>query len=90
MPSWKIPTPFRYYTAGQAVVSAHGQTVDAALADLMDQYPNLKPHLFKGNGELRAFVNIFIGEDNIKNLQGLETTVGEDDELRLVPAITGG
>ena len=72
------------------MVSAHGQTVDAALADLMDQYPNLKPHLFKGNGELRAFVNIFIGEDNIKNLQGLETTVGEDDELRLVPAITGG
>ena len=90
MPSWKIPTPFRYYTAGQAVVSVNGQTVDAALADLINQYPNLKTHLFKGTGELRAFVNIFVGEDNIKNLLGLETAVGEYDELRLVPSISGG
>jgi len=90
MPIWKIPVPFRYYTEKQPTVPVSGQTVNEALFDLMGQYPALKPHLCKKNGDLHAFVNLFIGETNIKDLQGLETPISENDELRLVPSIAGG
>jgi len=90
MPVWKIPSPFRYYTDGQPTIQVSGQTVEEALTDLLDQFPSLKPHLYKDTGELRAFVNIFVGVSNIKNLDGLETPISEDDELKLVPSIAGG
>lgn len=90
MSIWKIPAPFRYYTAGQDMVTVHGKTVRLALDDLLHQYPALKQHLRKNNGDLRSFVNIFIDGQNIKDLQGLETPIHEDDELRLVPSIAGG
>lgn len=90
MSTWKIPAPFRYYTAGQDIVAVHGQTVKLALEDLIHQYPALKQQLRKTNGDLRSFVNIFIDGQNIKDLQGLETPIHEEDELRLVPSIAGG
>ena len=90
MPKWKIPTPFRYYTEKQPVVSTTGKTVTDALDDLLRQYPSLRPKLFKKNGQLYAFVNIYVGDTNTKDLQGLETPVTEDDEIRLVPSIAGG
>ena len=86
----KIPTPLRYYTNGQAEVSVSGATVDAAMQNLVEQHPTLKQHLYNGNGELRAFVNLFLGENNIKDLQGLETPLKEGDLLRLIPSIAGG
>jgi adenylyltransferase/sulfurtransferase len=86
----KIPTPLRYYTGGQAEVPVSGSDVAAAMRDLVTQYPALKSHLYDGNDELRAFVNLFLGEDNIKDLQGLETPLGKEDTLRLIPSIAGG
>ena len=90
MTTLKIPTPLRYYTNGQAEVSVSGATVDAAMQNLVEQHPTLKQHLYNGNGELRAFVNLFLGENNIKDLQGLETPLKEGDLLRLIPSIAGG
>ena len=60
------------------------------MQDLVEQYPTLEQHLYNGNGEMRAFVNLFLGADNIKDLQGLDTQLSEDDTLRLIPSIAGG
>jgi adenylyltransferase/sulfurtransferase len=90
MPILKLPTPFRYYTAGQTEVRVRGADVGAAMRDLVAQFPALQPHLYNGDGQLRAFVNLFVGEDNIRDLQGLETPLGENDLLRLIPSIAGG
>ena len=90
MPVIKIPTPFRYYTDGQVAVTVAGQTVGAAMSDLVTRFPALKTHLYKTNGELRAFVNLFIAGNNIKDLQGLDTPLGDEDEVKLVPSIAGG
>ncbi|MBN1453866.1 MAG: MoaD/ThiS family protein [Anaerolineales bacterium] len=90
MTTLKIPTPLRYYTAGQAEVAVSGSTVAAAMRDLVEQYPTLEQHLYNGKGEMRAFVNLFLGENNVKDLQGLETPLSEGDTLRLIPSIAGG
>ncbi len=90
MTTLKIPTPLRNYTDGQAEVSVSGSNVAAAMRDLVEQYPTLEQHLYNGNGEMRAFVNLFLGADNIKDLQGLETPLSEEDTLRLIPSIAGG
>jgi molybdopterin converting factor small subunit len=89
MATIKIPTPLRAYTAGNAVVTVSGVTVAEVLNDLANQHPGLKQHLFE-SGELRSFVNVFIGEDNTRDLQGLVTPVKDNDTLRIIPSIAGG
>jgi adenylyltransferase/sulfurtransferase len=64
--------------------------VSEALDDLLMNYPALQPHLLNGQGELRPFVNLFLGEENIKDLQGVETPLDEGDRLILIPSIAGG
>ena len=90
MPAIRIPTPLRSYTHGQNEVAVRGQTVSEAMGDLIIQYPALQPHLFNGQGSLRPFVNLFLGEENVRDLQGLETPLKEDDHLLLIPSIAGG
>jgi molybdopterin converting factor small subunit len=85
----KIPTPLRPFTANQAQVSVNGGTVGEALNDLTSQYPELRQHLFNG-GELRNFVNVFLGEEDIRFLGGLETELTSADSLRIIPSIAGG
>jgi molybdopterin converting factor small subunit len=89
MATIKIPTPLRAYTAGQAVITVTGTTLSDVLTDLTEQHPGLKQHLFE-NGELRSFVNVFVGEDNARDLDGLSTPVNENDTLRIIPSIAGG
>jgi len=86
----KIPTPLRSYTNGQAEISVRGANVGEAMNDLVGQYPTLKPHLYNGDGNLRPFVNLFVGEDNIKDLQGVETPLAENSRVVLIPSIAGG
>jgi adenylyltransferase/sulfurtransferase len=90
MPSLRIPTPLRTYADGQAEVSLQGGTVNEVMNDLVDHYPALRPHLFNGDGQLRPFVNLFLNEDNVKDLQGMETPLEEGDRLMLIPSIAGG
>jgi len=90
MATLRIPTPLRPYTEGQSEVSVPGQTVAEALNQLIAQYPALEQHIFNGDGQLRPFVNLFLGEDNISDLQGLDTPLTESDRLILIPSIAGG
>jgi molybdopterin converting factor small subunit len=71
-------------------VNVAGANISEALADLTTQYPPIKPHLFNDAGELRPFVNLFVGENNIKDLQGVQTPIKDGDKLVLIPSIAGG
>ncbi len=86
----RIPTPLRAYTGGKSEVTVGGATISDALADLTNQYPTIKPHLFNDGGELRPFVNLFVGEHNIKDLQGVNTPIKDGDRVMLIPSIAGG
>lgn len=90
MPSLRIPTPLRTYTDGQSEVTVQGSTIADVLDDLTARYPAIAPHLFNGEGKLRPFVNLFLGENNIKDLQGVQTPVNDTDRLLLIPSIAGG
>jgi sulfur-carrier protein len=89
MASIKIPTPLRAYTAGQAEIPVDGNTVGAVLNHLTTQYPELKTHLYNGD-DLRNFVNIFLGDEDIRYQDGLDTEVDKGSKLRIVPSIAGG
>jgi molybdopterin converting factor small subunit len=90
MPIIKLPSPFRSYTQGLLEVPVQGKTTGEAMQALVSLYPALKPHLFNSQDNLRPFVNLFLGETNIKDLQGLETRLEDGDVLRLVPSVAGG
>ena len=89
MPSIKIPTPLRVYTGSQAQVNVHGATIGEALNDLTAQYPELRPHLYNGDS-LRSFVNVYIGDEDIRFLSGLDTDIEDTDSIRIIPSIAGG
>jgi molybdopterin synthase sulfur carrier subunit len=90
MPIIKIPNPLRPYVNGQAEVTLKGSTAGAVLEDMLTQYPAFRPHLCMEDGSLRAFVNLFLKQVNIRDLQGLETPLEPEDILTLVPSIAGG
>lgn len=90
MPTLKIPTPLRSYTDGQTEVSLEGNTVGEVMDRLVTRYPTLRTHLFNGEDQLRPFVNLFLNDNNIKDLQGLDTPLKDGDRLMLIPSIAGG
>jgi molybdopterin converting factor small subunit len=90
MPVLRIPTPLRAYTNGQSEVTVNGSNISDVLTDLTAQYPALKPHLFNEGGDLRPFVNLFVGENNIKDLQGVATPIKDGEKIMLIPSIAGG
>jgi molybdopterin converting factor small subunit len=86
----RVPAPLRPYTDGKVEVLVEGENVAQAVNDLTEKYPGLHPHLFDERGELRSFVNLFLNDEDIRHLQGLETSIKEGDRLMLVPSIAGG
>jgi len=90
MPTLRIPTPLRTYSAGQSEIMLQGQNVSEVLDNLVVQHPDLQPHLFNDQGALRPYVNLFLDEENIDELQGLETPLQDTDRLLLIPSIAGG
>jgi adenylyltransferase/sulfurtransferase len=81
----------RSYVNGQTELLVSGTTAGAAMQNLLEQFPALRSHLTNSRGELRPFVNLFLGEDNIKDLpEGLETPLGETDTLLILPSVAGG
>ncbi|MCY3796452.1 MAG: MoaD/ThiS family protein [Chloroflexi bacterium] len=89
MATIRIPTPLRAYTDGASDIDVTGETVGEALSNLVDRHPDLRAHLFQDD-ELRSFVNIFIGDEDIRFMQGLETEIDAEDSLRIIPSIAGG
>lgn len=86
----RIPTPLRRFTGGSEEVSVTGATVGQAIEDLEGKHPGIKERLCDDAGKVRRFVNLFVNNDDIRFLSGLETPVKEGDELAIVPAIAGG
>ncbi|MFN2152999.1 MAG: ubiquitin-like small modifier protein 1 [Anaerolineales bacterium] len=86
----RIPTPLRPYAQGQSEVAVQGATVGEALNDLVNQFPTLKKHLFTEADELRPFVNLFLGDEDVRHLQGVDTPLKEGDRLMIIPSIAGG
>lgn len=85
-----IPTPLRTYTRGQKTVIVSGKTVNEALSSLTSVYPDLKRHLFTDDGRLRNFVNIYLGDEDVRYLQQGATLIRETDTLSIVPSVAGG
>ncbi len=86
----KIPTPLRSVTGGAKEVEAQGQTVGELIDDLERLHPGIKDRLCDEEGEVRRFVNIFVGGEDIRFLDGLATIVREGGDLSIVPAVAGG
>lgn len=85
-----IPTPLRAFTRGQKAVRVAGATVDDALSALTAAYPDLTRHLFNDEGKLRNFVNVYLGENDVRYLRQGATAIRENDTLSIVPSIAGG
>ena len=85
-----IPTALRSFTEGKSRLDAEGETAGALLRWLAETFPDIGPHLFEDDGRLRPYVNIFVGEEDIRFLDGLETPVAAGTEVAIVPAIAGG
>lgn len=85
-----IPTTLRSFTNRSSELSLEGGTVKEILQALVDEYPETKKAIFDEAGKPRDFVNIFVGERNIKSLNGYDTAVADGDEIMLIPAIAGG
>ncbi|NIR31565.1 MAG: MoaD/ThiS family protein [Gammaproteobacteria bacterium] len=86
----RIPTPLRSFTSGADEVQTEGTTVGEALAALRSSHEGLVENVLAADGELRNFVNVFVGSNNVRSLQGLKTPLSEGDVLAIVPAVAGG
>ena len=86
----RIPSPLRRFTAEQAWVSVSAQTVGEAVAAVAEQFEEMAQHLFDSDGNLRGFINIYVGGEDVRQRGGLEAPLSENDEIMIIPAIAGG
>ena len=85
-----VPTPLRQYAGKQSAIDVQAATVGEALRALTSSYPDLRKHLYSDEGKLRAFVNLYLNDEDIRYLQQDQTAVKEGDTLSIVPSIAGG
>ena len=86
-----IPTPLRPYAGGQSSVELNAATITGALDSLTEAHPELRKHLFTGEGKLRAFVNLYLNDEDVRYLPAKEATaVTATDTLSIIPSIAGG
>ena len=86
----RIPTPLRPLVGGADEVSVAGQTVGEVLQTLGQSHDGLLERILDGEGQLRSFVNVFLGDSNVRSLKGLGTTVTNGAVIHIVPAVAGG
>jgi len=86
----RIPVPLREFTAGRETLAVEASTVREALARAADLHPGLLTRVLTPEGERRPFVNLFVGETNVRQLEGLETRLSDGDELHIIAAVAGG
>ena len=85
-----IPTPLRAYAGKQDVIEVEGRTVGELLANMTAEYTELRKHLYNEDGRLRAFVAIFLNDDDIRFLEKEATPVKEGDTVSIIPTVAGG
>jgi len=86
----RIPTPLRKFTDGADVIPASGGTIGEVLTGLCQKYAEFKPRLFKEDGTLNRFVNVFVNEEDIRFIDDLKTPVKEGDDISIIQAVAGG
>ena len=86
----KIPTQLRSLTDGAAEVEAAGGTISALVDDLETRYPGLKDRLMDDSGGLRRFVNVYLNDEDVRFLEGLDTPVAAGARISIIPAVAGG
>jgi sulfur-carrier protein len=85
-----IPTPLRKFTGNEATFETSGTTVKEAIRELTQKHGGLSRHLLDDNSNIRSFIRVFLGEDDINALQKENTAVSHDAVISIVPAIAGG
>jgi sulfur-carrier protein len=90
MPKIHIPTPLRQYAGKQPAIQVKGSTVGEALQGLVSEHPDLRRHLYTEDGKLRAFVNVYLNDEDVRYLEKEATAVQEGDNISIVPSIAGG
>ena len=86
----RLPTILRPLANGQASVRAEGATVGEVFGDLVRQFPGLEGRVITSDGALHKFVNVYLSDDDVRYLDGLDTKVNDDDEISILPAVAGG
>ena len=90
MPSIRIPTQLRTLTGGAGEVTVEGSTVGEVLKGLDATYPGFGERLFDDAGALRRFVNVFVADEDIRFLEGLDTPIADKTVVSIIPAVAGG
>jgi len=90
MPSIRVPSALRSFTNGNSDIETTATTVRDAIADLDRRHPGIAARVLDGSGAVKPFIRIFVGSEDIGALAGLDTKLGERDEVAIIPAIAGG
>jgi molybdopterin synthase sulfur carrier subunit len=90
MPTIKVPPVLRPQTDGEAEVAVDGETVGEALRALAHRYPPTEEQLFSPEGELNRYVNVYLNDEDVRVLDGLETSAADSDTVVILPAMAGG
>ncbi len=85
-----VPTPLRRLTGGESKISASGNDIGALLQAVDQQFPGVTDRVLDEGGNVKRFINIFLNDEEIRTLQGLNTPVKDSDRVSIVPAMAGG
>jgi molybdopterin synthase sulfur carrier subunit len=88
--SVRVPTILRTYTSGESEVAANGGTVREVLDSLDASYPGIKGRIIDEQSALRRFVNVYVGNDDVRFLDGLDTATPDGTQISVIPAVAGG
>ncbi len=86
----RVPTPLRRLTDGQGEIEVEASNIREAIEKLEEKFPGFKERLLDENGELRKFVNLYLNDEDIRFLKGIDTDLKDGDVISIVPAIAGG
>jgi molybdopterin synthase sulfur carrier subunit len=88
--SVRIPTILRSYTGGESEVKATGSTLRAVISDLDANYSGIAGRILDDQGKIRRFVNVYVGDEDVRFAQGLDTATPEGAQISVIPAVAGG
>lgn len=88
--SVRVPTILRTYTNDAAEVTAEGATLAEILDDLEVNHPGIRARILDDNGKVRRFVNVYVGDEDVRFEQGLQTEVKDGQQVSIIPAVAGG
>ncbi len=88
--SVRVPTILRTYTGGESEVAADGATLGEVLGSLDTSFPGIKARIVDEQEALRRFVNVYVGNDDVRFLEGLDTATPEGAQVSIIPAVAGG